>query len=135
MPPGTRSVMGLLTGAGHGAWFVGGCVRNGLIGAPVHDIDITTDARPDKVVALAQAAGIKAVPDRHRPWHRDAGGQRPPVRDHHPAPRPDHRWQARHRFAFTDRLEEDAARRDFTMNALYAKADGTVLDPNGEGLF
>jgi poly(A) polymerase len=36
--------------------------------------------------------------------------------------------------AFTDRLEEDAHRRDFTVNALYATPDGTVLDPTGEGL-
>jgi poly(A) polymerase len=36
--------------------------------------------------------------------------------------------------AFTDRLEEDAHRRDFTVNALYAAPDGTVLDPTGEGL-
>lgn len=60
--PGSRSVMALLRAGGHGAWFVGGCVRNGLIGAPVEDIDITTDAHPDRVMALAKAAGIKAVP-------------------------------------------------------------------------
>ncbi|MEQ8367416.1 MAG: CCA tRNA nucleotidyltransferase, partial [Roseicyclus sp.] len=60
--PATRVVMDLLTGSGHGAWFVGGCVRNGLLGEPVHDIDITTDARPERVIDLAQAAGVKVVP-------------------------------------------------------------------------
>jgi poly(A) polymerase len=35
--------------------------------------------------------------------------------------------------AFTDRMEEDAHRRDFTVNALYATPDGTVLDPTGRG--
>jgi len=131
--PGTRAVMDVLAMGGHGAWFVGGCVRNGLIGAPVHDIDITTDARPERVIELAEAAGIRPVPtgidhgtvtlvSHHRPYEvttlrRDltTDGRRATV-------------------AFTDRLEEDAARRDFTMNALYAEADGTVLDPTGEGL-
>ena len=131
--PGTRAVMDTLQRGGHGGWFVGGCVRNGLIGAPVHDIDITTDARPDRVMALAKAAGIKAVPTgidhgtvtlvaRGRPYEittlrRDLAtdGRRATV-------------------AFTDWLEEDAARRDFSMNALYATADGTVLDPTGAGL-
>lgn len=130
---GTRAVMGVLAAGGHGAWFVGGCVRNGLIGMPVEDIDITTDARPDRVMALAETAGIKAVPTGiehgtitlvadHRPYEittlrRDVStdGRRATI-------------------AFTDQLEEDAARRDFTMNALYADASGHVLDPTGEGL-
>nr|WP_210730610.1 CCA tRNA nucleotidyltransferase [Roseibacterium persicicum] len=125
--------MGALASGGHGAWFVGGCVRNGLLGTTVDDIDITTDARPEQVMALAEAAGIKAVPTGidhgtvtlvagHRPYEittlrRDVttDGRRATI-------------------AFTDRLEEDAARRDFTMNALYATADGTLMDPTGEGL-
>ena len=52
----------MLTDAGHQAWFVGGCVRNALIGAPVSDLDISTDARPDRVMGLADAAGFKSVP-------------------------------------------------------------------------
>ena len=40
--PETRKVCALLTDAGYQAWFVGGCVRNALIGAPVHDLDLTT---------------------------------------------------------------------------------------------
>ena len=50
-------VCAMLTQAGHQAYFVGGCVRNTLMGAPVSDLDIATDAQPDVVIALAQSAG------------------------------------------------------------------------------
>ena len=131
--PGTRAVMALLRDGGHGAWFVGGSVRNGLIGAPVDDIDITTEARPERVVDLARAAGIKTVPT------GIAHGTVTLIADHRPFEittlRRDVTTDGRRAtVAFTDRLEEDAARRDFTMNALYATADGAVIDPTGQGL-
>lgn len=47
---------------GHGAWFVGGCVRNGLLGHPVADIDVCTELLPEHVMELAQEAGLKAIP-------------------------------------------------------------------------
>ena len=50
-----QAVCAMLSEAGFEAYFVGGCVRNALLGAPISDIDITTDARPDEVVALAEA--------------------------------------------------------------------------------
>lgn len=131
--PGTVAIFDALEGAGHGAWFVGGCVRNGLLDAPVDDIDITTDARPERVTDLCEAAGLKVVPTgidhgtvtvvaQHKP-HEITTLRRDVETD-----------GRRATVAFSDKLEDDAHRRDFTMNALYATRDGTILDPTGEGL-
>ncbi|WP_171212112.1 CCA tRNA nucleotidyltransferase [Ruegeria sp. HKCCA5426] len=126
--PATQKVCAVLTDGGAQALFVGGCVRNALLCAAVSDIDIATDARPQQVVELAQNAGLKAiptgidhgtitvvcdgVPHEITTFRRDieTDGRRAVV-------------------AFSDNIQEDAARRDFTMNALYAQPDGTVLDP------
>lgn len=118
---------------GHGAWFVGGCVRNGLLGHPVADIDICTELLPEQVMELAQEAGLKAIPT------GIDHGTVTVVADGTPFEittlRRDIETDGRHAsVAFTRELAGDAARRDFTMNALYATLDGTVLDPNGAGL-
>jgi len=128
--PETQAVCAALTGAGFQALFVGGWVRNALLEAEVSDIDIATDALPEKVMALCAAAGLKAVPtgiehgtitviSNHTPYEvttfrRDVetDGRRAVV-------------------AFASDPVQDAHRRDFTMNALYAAPDGTVLDPLG----
>lgn len=126
----TQQVLTLLTTAGHQALVVGGCVRNALIGVPVTDVDIATDARPEIVIALAEQAGLRAVPTgiAHGTVTLVAGGQGFEVTTF----RRDVETHGRHAtVAFSDDLTKDAARRDFTMNALYARADGTVLDPLG----
>lgn len=128
--PGVQAILRLLTGAGHQAYVVGGCVRNAILGVPVADIDIATDARPDRVIALAAGAGIKAVPTGidHGTVTLVTGGVPHEVTTF----RRDIETFGRHAVvAFSDRIEEDAARRDFTMNALYADAEGRVLDPLG----
>lgn len=128
-----QAVLGMLSQAGHQALLVGGCVRNAALSQPVSDIDIATDALPAQVMDLARSAGLKAVPTgiEH--------GTVTVVADHLPHEvttfRRDVETFGRHAtVAFSTSLAEDAARRDFTMNALYAQADGTVLDPLGEGL-
>ncbi len=128
--PRTQAVCALLTDAGHAAYLVGGCVRNALLGAPVADIDLATDALPQKVIALAGAAGLKAVPTgiEH--------GTVTLVAEGHPFEvttfRRDVETFGRHAVvAFSTDIAEDAARRDFTMNALYARPDGTLVDPLG----
>ncbi|MEM1100513.1 MAG: CCA tRNA nucleotidyltransferase [Pseudomonadota bacterium] len=127
---GAQEVCTLLTDAGHEAWFVGGCVRNALLGAPVTDLDISTDARPERVMALAEAAGMRAVPTGidHGTVTIVHGGQPFEITTF----RRDVETDGRHAVvAFADTLEEDARRRDFTMNALYADATGAVRDPVG----
>ena len=128
--PESQDVCAMLTDAGHSAYFVGGCVRNALLGAPVSDIDISTDARPDRVVALAREVGFHPVPT------GIDHGTITVVANHIPHEittfRKDVETDGRRAVvAFADTLDEDAHRRDFTMNALYADATGRVTDPVG----
>lgn len=128
--PATRAVMAALTAGGHQALFVGGCVRNALLGRPVADVDIATDALPETVISLAAAAGLNPVPTGigHGTVTVVAEGRPFEVTTF----RRDVETFGRHaRVAFTAALAEDAARRDFTMNALYARPDGEVVDPLG----
>ncbi|MBB1490282.1 CCA tRNA nucleotidyltransferase [Paracoccus sp. MC1854] len=116
--------------APHRALVVGGAVRNALLDEPVDDIDIATDARPERVVDLARAAGLKPVPTgiEHGTITVVADGRGFEVTTFRRDVETDGRRAV---VAFSDRIEEDAARRDFTMNALYAEASGQVLDPVG----
>lgn len=128
--PATQAVCAALVGGGHQALFVGGCVRNALLGVAVGDIDIATDATPDRVTELARKAGLKAVPTGfdHGTVTVVAAGRPYEVTTF----RKDVQTDGRHAIvAFSSQITEDAARRDFTMNALYALPDGTVIDPLG----
>ncbi|MGR3623191.1 CCA tRNA nucleotidyltransferase [Pseudophaeobacter sp.] len=126
----TQSVCAALTARGAQALFVGGCVRNALMGVPVSDLDIATDATPQEVMALARAAGIKAIPT------GIDHGTVTLVKNHIPHEvttfRKDVATDGRRAVvAFSKDIAEDAARRDFTMNAIYAHPDGSVVDPLG----
>ncbi len=128
--PETQAVCAALTGAGHRVWFVGGCVRNALMGLPATDIDMTTDAEPAQVQSAAEAAGLKSIPTgvEHGTITVVAGG----VPYEITTLRRDVETDGRHAtVAFSTDIAEDAARRDLTMNALYATPDGTVHDPLG----
>ncbi len=126
----TRRVLAALEREGHAARIVGGAVRNTLLGRAVTDIDIATDALPEQVMRLAASAGLGAVPTglKH--------GTVTVIADHHPFEvttlRRDVDTDGRHAtVAFTDDWQADAARRDFTINALYCDARGVLLDPVG----
>src|SRR5438270_4782423 len=132
--PETAAVMDALEAAGGPscARFVGGCVRNALMGRDVSDIDIATRLTPDQTTAALQAAGLKAVPTgvEHGTVTAVSGGKPFEIT----TLRRDVATDGRHALvAFTDDWGEDAARRDFTLNALYAQRDGTLFDPTGHG--
>ena len=128
--PPTVTVLDALSANGAPARFVGGCVRDAVAGRPVKDIDIATPETPEEVMALLARAGVKTVPTGidHGTVTAVTGGAHFEVT----TLRRDVETYGRHaKVAFTDAWEEDAARRDFTMNALYADADGAIYDPTG----
>ena len=127
--PGPKSVIEMLS-KDHRAYFVGGCVRNALLGAPVSDIDVATSARPHEVLELADRAGLRAIPT------GIDHGTVTIVAENHPIEVTTFRRDVatdgrRATVAYAETPEEDAQRRDFTMNALYTDRDGEMLDPVG----
>ncbi|MBU6319299.1 MAG: CCA tRNA nucleotidyltransferase [Alphaproteobacteria bacterium] len=132
-PAVRRVVEALETRRPGGVRFVGGCVRNALLGLPISDIDIATQLRPAEVTDAAHSAGLAV---------HETGlehGTLTLVADHRPFEvttlRRDVETDGRRAtVAFTDDWNEDAYRRDFRINALYADPDGTVFDPTGGGL-
>jgi poly(A) polymerase len=128
--PALQALMAALAAGGHQALLVGGCVRNALLGQPVADIDLATDATPSEVTALCEAAGLRVVPTGidHGTVTVIAEGVAHEITTF----RRDVETHGRHAtVAFSRDIAEDAARRDFTINALYADASGRVIDPLG----
>ncbi|MDI1325885.1 MAG: CCA tRNA nucleotidyltransferase [Brevundimonas sp.] len=131
----TRAVMAALEAAGGPgcARFVGGCVRNALLGVPVDDIDIATTLKPEETDKAIRAAGLKAVPTGMAHGTVTAVTERTPFEI--TTLRRDVSTDGRNAtVAFTDDWAEDAARRDFRLNALYADAGGHVFDPTRQGV-
>ncbi|WP_158964879.1 CCA tRNA nucleotidyltransferase [Chachezhania sediminis] len=128
--PAVQAVCAALEAGGAKALFVGGCVRNALMGTGVRDIDICTDAVPERIIELTKAAGLKPVPTGidHGTITVVSQGEGFEVTTFRRDVSTDGRRAV---VAFSTKVEEDAARRDFTMNALYARPDGWVLDPLG----
>lgn len=116
------------------ARFVGGCVRNTLIGMPATDIDLATTLHPKETIAALEKAGLKAVPTGidHGTVTAVAGGMPVEIT----TLRKDVATDGRHAVvAFSTDWGDDARRRDFTMNALYADLQGHIYDPVGTGLY
>ena len=121
--------------AGYNAYFVGGCVRDYLSGLEPHDYDICTTATPkqlhsifDKFSNISKNSEVFGV---SMPLVNINGKleeieiatlRRDLTKGRHPE------------IQYTSSLAEDAARRDFTINALYEDCDGNILDPTNFGL-
>ncbi len=126
--PGLAKLCGLLGAEGGLTRYVGGAVRDGLAGQPVKDIDLATALTPDEVIARLQAAKVKVVPT------GIAHGTVTAVIHGHPVEvttlRRDVATDGRRAtIAYTAEWQQDAARRDFTINALYADPlSGAVFD-------
>jgi poly(A) polymerase len=123
----THAVFDALSKDGGSARFVGGAVRNALMGRPVADIDIATPLMPEDVVRRLEAAGIAAHPTgiEHGTITAVADGKPFEVTTLRRDVTTDGR---RATVAYTDDWAEDAKRRDFTINALYATQDGELFD-------
>lgn len=127
---GTRAVLGALEQGGYGARVVGGAIRNALLAKPVKDVDIATTALPADVIRIAEAAGLGAVPT------GVSHGTVTVIAHHQPIEvttlrRDIETFGRKARVTFTTDWAEDARRRDFTINAFYCDASGTVHDPLG----
>jgi len=115
---------------GHQILFVGGCVRNALLDQAVVDLDLSTSAIPEQMIALAKEEGFKFIPTglEHGTITFLVDGQSFEITSF----RKDVETNGRHAVVeFSDNILDDALRRDFTINALYADGRGVVLDPLG----
>lgn len=110
--------------------FVGGCVRDSLLGRSVADFDLATTHTPEETTKLLEAAGAKVVPTGID--HGTVTAVIDQLSFEITSLRSDVSTDGRHAtVAFTKDWYEDAARRDFTINALYATFDGKLFDPFG----
>ncbi|MGL4818839.1 MAG: CCA tRNA nucleotidyltransferase [Bacilli bacterium] len=121
-----NKIIATLTRAGYEAYFVGGCVRDSVIGRPIGDIDLTTRARPETVVSLFERTiptglqhGTVTVLLDGTTFEVTTYRTESTYADHR---RPDE-------VTYVETLEEDLARRDFTMNSIAMSADRQMIDP------
>ena len=134
LPTYTKSILQALNEAGYEAYVVGGAVRDLLLGREPGDYDITTNARPQQVLSLCQAKGWRTVDQLGHNFGcvlialdgfpTEVTTFRGESYDDGDVHRPTHTW-------FCDRLEDDLARRDFTINAMALDMQGHIYDFHG----
>lgn len=132
VPPGALAVVRALEQAGFEAWFVGGFVRDALLGRPCSDVDVAASAPWSDVKRVCEAAGM------HTHETGVAHGTITVVSDGEAIEVTTYRADGAYKDArrprsvsFVRTIEEDLARRDFTMNAIAYHPDRGILDPFG----
>ena len=125
--PAINRLVAALADGGSDVRFVGGAVRDALIGWPVRDIDVATPLPPDIVTLRLERAGLRVLPTglKHGTVTAICGARNIEVTTLRRDVTTDGRWAL---VAFTDDWLVDAGRRDLTFNALSARPDGTVFD-------
>jgi poly(A) polymerase len=124
---GLAALLAILNQDGEEARIAGGAVRNALTQESISDVDIATTCLPDEVTRRAEKAGMPVIPTGilHGTVTVLSGGEPYEVT----TLRADIETDGRHaKVEFGRDWQDDAERRDFTMNALYAKPDGTIID-------
>ena len=122
-----NAVLSAITRDGKEARFIGGCVRNHILGKPVNDIDIATQEPPNRIVTLLNGAGIKAIPIgiQHGTITAIINNKKFEIT----TLRRDMETNGRQAVVeYTKDWEQDAARRDFTINAISVDLDGNIFD-------
>lgn len=115
--------------AGFKVYFVGGCVRDELTGKVPHDYDLSTNATPDEINKIfgvtetrkANLYGV-AMPIINGEQVEIATWRSDLTRGRHPT------------IKFSNKIEDDAFRRDFAVNSLYEDKEGNIIDPTGRGI-
>ncbi len=122
-----RKALQILERAGHQAMLAGGCVRDRLLGLPPRDYDVATTAEPRVAMAVFKAQGLKTVPTGLDHGTITLVMSAGPIEV--TTLRVDVATDGRHaEVAFGTSFPEDAARRDFTINAMFEDGEGTIHD-------
>lgn len=135
IPDYIRKTLEALRKAGFESYIVGGAVRDTLRGVSIHDYDITTPALPAQTTKAMEEAGFKLIIDSSAKYGtvvftdpEDSSNKIEITTFRSDDDYSDNRHPGK--VSFTSSLEDDAARRDFTVNSLYMDADGNIRDPN-----
>ncbi|MNB72280.1 CCA-adding enzyme [compost metagenome] len=128
MAEAAAGIVNTLEDAGYEAYWVGGCIRDELLGRPVHDMDLTTSALPEQVLGLFPRCvptglehGTVTVLESGFPFEVTTFRTESGYADHR---RPES-------VTFVADVTEDLRRRDFTINAICMGLSGTLIDPFG----
>lgn len=129
IPKTVQTVLKTLEAAGHEAWCVGGCVRDSFLGCVPEDWDVTTDALPEEVLEVFGTCAFPTGLKHGTVTVKTAGGPVEVTTYRMDGVYLDHRRPET--VTFTRSIEEDLARRDFTVNAMAADLRGGLQDPFG----